>query len=65
MNKYKVCAFNGQAKKQYWQKTPLDDLPGGAQYEKIQNTEGQHPRNLNEKSKRSFDSKRRGAFWLI
>ena len=33
-----------------WQNNPLDDLPGEAQYEKIQNTEWKHP-EIQEKRK--------------
>ena len=29
LNKYKILSFYGQVKEQYWQKTLLDDLPGG------------------------------------
>ena len=38
-----IYYFLDKREGKYWQKTLLDDLLGGPQYEKIKNTEGKHP----------------------
>ena len=51
MNKYESWSFNRLAKQHYWQKTLLDDFPGGG-VQKWKNTTdcGEISRNLNLRS---------------